>query len=205
MTAQLIDGNALAKKIRAEVAGRTQALKARGIQPGLADHPGRRRPGQPGLRQAQGQRQHAKPACTPTLERYPATMSEADLLARIRRPERRPGDPRHPGAAAAAQAHGRAEGHRDDLAGQGRRRLPRRQRRRADGRPARLLALHAVRLHEDARVHRLRPARQARGGDRPQQHRRQADGPDAAAEERHRDHLPQRHHGPEGPSPGRPT
>ena len=31
MTAQLIDGNALARQIRAEVAGRTAALKARGI------------------------------------------------------------------------------------------------------------------------------------------------------------------------------
>ena len=36
MTAQLIDGNALAAQIRAEVAGRTAALKARGIQPHLA-------------------------------------------------------------------------------------------------------------------------------------------------------------------------
>jgi methylenetetrahydrofolate dehydrogenase (NADP+)/methenyltetrahydrofolate cyclohydrolase len=39
-----------------------------------------------------------------------------------------------------------------------------------------LLAVHALRLPEDAGEHRLRPARQARGGHRPQQHRRQADG-----------------------------
>jgi len=31
MTAQLIDGNALAQKIRTQVAGRTEALKAKGI------------------------------------------------------------------------------------------------------------------------------------------------------------------------------
>jgi len=36
MTAQLIDGNALARQIRSEVAGRTAALKARGVQPHLA-------------------------------------------------------------------------------------------------------------------------------------------------------------------------
>ncbi|MBP6754090.1 MAG: bifunctional methylenetetrahydrofolate dehydrogenase/methenyltetrahydrofolate cyclohydrolase, partial [Alicycliphilus sp.] len=36
MTAQLIDGNALSRQLRAQVAQRTQALKARGITPGLA-------------------------------------------------------------------------------------------------------------------------------------------------------------------------
>jgi len=36
MTAQLIDGNALSKKIREQVAHRTAALKARGIQPALS-------------------------------------------------------------------------------------------------------------------------------------------------------------------------
>ena len=36
MTAQLIDGNALSKQLRTEVATRAQALKAKGITPGLA-------------------------------------------------------------------------------------------------------------------------------------------------------------------------
>ena len=36
MTAKIIDGNALAKKIRAEVADRAAALTARGHKPGLA-------------------------------------------------------------------------------------------------------------------------------------------------------------------------
>ncbi len=36
MTAQLIDGNALARQLRADVAQRTAALKARGTTPGLA-------------------------------------------------------------------------------------------------------------------------------------------------------------------------
>ena len=36
MTAQLINGNELSKQLRAEVAQRTTALRARGITPGLA-------------------------------------------------------------------------------------------------------------------------------------------------------------------------
>ena len=36
MTAQLIDGNALAATVRAEVAHRVQALQARGVQPHLS-------------------------------------------------------------------------------------------------------------------------------------------------------------------------
>ncbi|MGH8847276.1 MAG: tetrahydrofolate dehydrogenase/cyclohydrolase catalytic domain-containing protein, partial [Polaromonas sp.] len=36
MTAHLIDGNALSKQLRAEVARRAAALRARGITPGLA-------------------------------------------------------------------------------------------------------------------------------------------------------------------------
>jgi methylenetetrahydrofolate dehydrogenase (NADP+)/methenyltetrahydrofolate cyclohydrolase len=46
------------------------------------------------------------------------------------------------------------------------------------------------------------PARQARRGHRPQQHRRQTHGADAAAGQRHRHHLPQRHASrPQGPDP----
>jgi methylenetetrahydrofolate dehydrogenase (NADP+)/methenyltetrahydrofolate cyclohydrolase len=83
MTAQLIDGNALARSIRAEVAGRTQALKARGIQPALSiilvgEDPA-----------SQVYTKHkvndsTETGLSATLERYPADMSEADLLARVR-------------------------------------------------------------------------------------------------------------------------
>lgn len=83
MTAQLIDGNALARTIRAEVTGRTQALKARGIQPHLSiilvgDDPA-----------SQVYTKHkvndsTETGLSATLERYPADMSEADLLARVR-------------------------------------------------------------------------------------------------------------------------
>jgi methylenetetrahydrofolate dehydrogenase (NADP+)/methenyltetrahydrofolate cyclohydrolase len=83
MTAQLIDGNALAKTIRAEVAGRTAALKASGVNPALSiilvgEDPA-----------SQVYTKHkvndsTETGLLATLERYPADMSEADLLARIR-------------------------------------------------------------------------------------------------------------------------
>jgi methylenetetrahydrofolate dehydrogenase (NADP+) / methenyltetrahydrofolate cyclohydrolase len=82
MTAQLIDGNALARKIRAEVAGRTEALKARGIQPHLSiilvgEDPA-----------SQVYTKHkvndsTETGLSATLERFPASMSEGELLARI--------------------------------------------------------------------------------------------------------------------------
>jgi methylenetetrahydrofolate dehydrogenase (NADP+)/methenyltetrahydrofolate cyclohydrolase len=83
MTAQLIDGNALAQTIRAEVAGRTAALKARGVNPALSiilvgEDPA-----------SQVYTKHKvndsmQTGLAATLETYPADLSEADLLARIR-------------------------------------------------------------------------------------------------------------------------
>ncbi|MBI2772324.1 MAG: bifunctional methylenetetrahydrofolate dehydrogenase/methenyltetrahydrofolate cyclohydrolase FolD [Burkholderiales bacterium] len=83
MAAQLIDGNALAKKIRAEVSGRTAALKAKGVQPSLAiilvgEDPASQVYTKHKINDSTETGLHA------TLERYPADMSEADLLARIR-------------------------------------------------------------------------------------------------------------------------
>jgi methylenetetrahydrofolate dehydrogenase (NADP+)/methenyltetrahydrofolate cyclohydrolase len=82
MTARIIDGNALAKQIRAEVAGRTAALKARGIQPALAiilvgEDPA-----------SQVYTRHkvndsTETGLQATLERYPADLPESELLARI--------------------------------------------------------------------------------------------------------------------------
>jgi methylenetetrahydrofolate dehydrogenase (NADP+)/methenyltetrahydrofolate cyclohydrolase len=83
MTAQLIDGNALAARTRAQVAERVHALRARGIQPGLAvilvgDDPA-----------SAVYVRHKVADCESVgmrsvLERYPAAMTEADLLARLR-------------------------------------------------------------------------------------------------------------------------
>lgn len=82
MTAQLIDGNALAAQIRAEVAGRTAALKARGIQPHLAiilvgDNPA----SQVYVKSKAADSEQT--GLKATLERYPASLSESALLERI--------------------------------------------------------------------------------------------------------------------------
>ena len=82
MTAQLIDGNALSKQIRAEVAQRAAALTARGLKPGLAvilvgDNPA-----------SQVYVRNKVKACEESglhsvLEKYDVHMDEAALLARI--------------------------------------------------------------------------------------------------------------------------
>jgi methylenetetrahydrofolate dehydrogenase (NADP+)/methenyltetrahydrofolate cyclohydrolase len=82
MTAQLIDGNALARQIRADVAGRTAALKARGIQPTLAiilvgDDPASQ------VYVKHKVNDSSETGLTARLERFGADLAEADLLARI--------------------------------------------------------------------------------------------------------------------------
>ncbi len=82
MTAQLIDGNALSKKLRLDVAERAAALTAHGITPGLAVIMVGENPAS-----AVYVRNKVK-ACVDNglhsvLEQYPATLSEAELLARI--------------------------------------------------------------------------------------------------------------------------
>ncbi|MEN9844665.1 MAG: hypothetical protein RLZZ612_2494 [Pseudomonadota bacterium] len=82
MTAQLIDGNALSRQLRTSVAERVTKLKAQGITPGLAvilvgDNPA-----------SQVYVRNKVKACEDTgmhsvLETYPASMSEAELLARV--------------------------------------------------------------------------------------------------------------------------
>jgi methylenetetrahydrofolate dehydrogenase (NADP+)/methenyltetrahydrofolate cyclohydrolase len=81
-TAQIIDGNALSRQLRTEIATRAEALKARGTTPGLAvilvgDDPA----------SAVYVRNKVK-ACADTgvhsvFEKYEATLTEADLLTRI--------------------------------------------------------------------------------------------------------------------------
>ena len=82
MPAQLIDGNALSKQMRAEVATRAAALTARGRQPGLAvvlvgDDPA-----------SQVYVRNKVKACHDAglhsvFEKFDATLTEAELLARI--------------------------------------------------------------------------------------------------------------------------
>ncbi len=82
MTAQLIDGNALAARTRADVSRRVQALKARGITPGLAvilvgEDPASQVYVRHKVKDSEEAGLHS------VLERHPATLSEAALLARI--------------------------------------------------------------------------------------------------------------------------
>jgi methylenetetrahydrofolate dehydrogenase (NADP+) / methenyltetrahydrofolate cyclohydrolase len=82
MTARLIDGNALARQVRADVMGRVEALKARGVQPHLAIV----LVGEDPASQVYVKHKVADSEQTglrATLERYPADMAEAELLLRI--------------------------------------------------------------------------------------------------------------------------
>jgi methylenetetrahydrofolate dehydrogenase (NADP+)/methenyltetrahydrofolate cyclohydrolase len=82
MTAQTIDGNALSRQLRTEVAERALSLKAHGVTPGLAvvlvgDNPA-----------SQVYVRNKVKACHDAglhsvLEQYPADLSEAELLARV--------------------------------------------------------------------------------------------------------------------------
>ena len=82
MSAQLIDGNALAKHIRTEAAQRAARLTAAGHQPGLAvvlvgEDPASQVYVRNKVKACEDNGFHS------SLDRYPADLSEADLLARI--------------------------------------------------------------------------------------------------------------------------
>ncbi|HKX44911.1 MAG TPA: bifunctional methylenetetrahydrofolate dehydrogenase/methenyltetrahydrofolate cyclohydrolase FolD [Burkholderiaceae bacterium] len=81
-TAQLIDGTALSKKIRAEVAQRAAALTARGTKPGLAvvlvgDDPASQVYVRNKIKACEEAGLHS------IFEKYDASLSEAELLARV--------------------------------------------------------------------------------------------------------------------------
>jgi methylenetetrahydrofolate dehydrogenase (NADP+)/methenyltetrahydrofolate cyclohydrolase len=81
-SAQIIDGVALSKKLRADVTARVQALKARGITPGLAvilvgDNPASQVYVRNKVKGCEDCGFHS------VLEKYDASMTESELLARI--------------------------------------------------------------------------------------------------------------------------
>ena len=83
MTAHIIDGNALAAQLRADVSRRVTLLAARGIRPGLAvilvgENPASQVYVKHKVKDSEETGFHS------VLERHPADMSEAALLARIR-------------------------------------------------------------------------------------------------------------------------
>ncbi|HQS32621.1 bifunctional methylenetetrahydrofolate dehydrogenase/methenyltetrahydrofolate cyclohydrolase FolD [Polaromonas sp.] len=82
MTAHIIDGIALSRKLRADVAARATALRARGITPGLAvvlvgENPASQVYVRNKVKACEDSGLHS------VLEHYPATLSEAELLARV--------------------------------------------------------------------------------------------------------------------------
>ncbi|MFZ1364786.1 MAG: bifunctional methylenetetrahydrofolate dehydrogenase/methenyltetrahydrofolate cyclohydrolase FolD [Brachymonas denitrificans] len=82
MTAQLINGNELSRKLRGEVAERAAALKAEGITPGLAvvlvgDNPASQVYVRNKVKACEDNGLHS------VLEKYDASMTEAELLARV--------------------------------------------------------------------------------------------------------------------------
>ena len=82
MPAQIIDGNALSKQLRADVALRAAALRTRGITPGLAvvlvgDSPASQVYVRNKIKACQDNGLHS------VLEKYDANMREDDLLARV--------------------------------------------------------------------------------------------------------------------------
>jgi methylenetetrahydrofolate dehydrogenase (NADP+)/methenyltetrahydrofolate cyclohydrolase len=82
MTAQLIDGTALSKQIRAEVAKRAAALTAQGVKPGLAvvlvgDDPASAVYVRNKVKACEDNGLHS------VLEKYDTLLSQAELLARI--------------------------------------------------------------------------------------------------------------------------
>jgi methylenetetrahydrofolate dehydrogenase (NADP+)/methenyltetrahydrofolate cyclohydrolase len=82
MSAQIIDGNALAKKIRIEIATRTASLVAKGIRPGLAvllvgEDPASQVYVRNKVKACEDVGMHS------ILERHPADLSEEKLLQRI--------------------------------------------------------------------------------------------------------------------------
>jgi len=82
MTAQLIDGNVLSKQLRAQVAADTVKLKAQGLTPGLAVVlVGDNQASQVYVRNKVKACEEA--GLHSVLEKYEATMTEADLLARV--------------------------------------------------------------------------------------------------------------------------
>jgi methylenetetrahydrofolate dehydrogenase (NADP+) / methenyltetrahydrofolate cyclohydrolase len=82
MTAQLIDGNALSKQLRSRVAADTVKLKAQGLTPGLAvvlvgENPASQVYVRNKVKACEDAGLHS------VLEKYEATMTEAELLARV--------------------------------------------------------------------------------------------------------------------------
>ena len=181
MTARVIDGKAVAAKLRGEYKQRIVRMRAEhGVTPGLAvilvgEDPASQVYVRNKIRDC------AEVGIRSELIELPATIAEAELLARI---DALNADtavhgiliqlplPPHVADPQGAGAH---------LGGQGRRRIPSLQRRRPGHRPPGVPALHSLWRAEAAGAREHRARRPQRRGGRRQQHRRQTDRDDAHA------------------------
>ena len=145
MTARIIDGKAIAEKIRGEIAAQVAEFRRQtDCVPHLAailvgDDPAS------GVYVRGKQRACEKAGLKSTLHRLPDTTSEDDLLALVAPVQSQLRRPRHPGAVAAAQADQSAARPRHGFAAQGRRRVPSGERRPDRPGASPFSALHAAR------------------------------------------------------------
>ena len=200
MTARLIDGNALSKQIRADVAQRAATLTERGQRPGLAvilvgDDPA-----------SQVYVRNKVKACHDTglhsvFDRFDAGLPEAALLARIAALN---ADPAIHGILVQMPLPKHIDPHKvieaispeKDVDGYSVLSAGHTLTGAAGFRPC--TPFGCMKLIESTG---RRPAWQTRRRHRPQQHRRQADGAAAFAGQRHRHHLPQCDGGHRAPHP----
>ena len=144
MTARIIDGKQVADEMRAELKAEVARLKPKGIVPGLGvilvgEDPASRPTCTAKERPAR------RSASTPTTTACRRRPPQEELMALVQRMNARSEDQRHPGPAAAAQAHQRGRGAAGHRPGQGRGRLPPDERRQDGGRREGVPALHAAR------------------------------------------------------------
>ena len=190
MSATLLDGAAIAGRIRAELRDAAGRLAERGRRPGLGVLLVGRRSRVRGVRPRKDPGLRRGGTCSTRRVRLPASAGHRrgpGARHRVQPPARRPRDPR---PAPAAPAGGRRPRPPRRGPREGRRRLPSRKRRPPGAETAALRALHAGRDHGAAAAQRHRDRRAARGRPRPQRHRGQADGAPPPPRRRHRHHLP---------------
>ncbi len=182
--ANLIDGRAIASQIQGETARRVAALKARGVQPGLAFV----RVGEdPASRVYVGMKEKACAQLGILFRNArPAGSHHGRRIARAAgAAERRCAHARNSGAGAFAAAYPRNRGYSTGLAAKGRGRFSPGQRRQIDaGRPHWISALHTRRRAGIAGAFAGEDRRRGSGDSGARQYRGQTDGGDALPERR---------------------
>ena len=190
MPATVLDGKALAARIRGEPQAGDRTPGGRRDHARSGGRAGRRRSRVADLRSQQDEGLRARPASRPSITGCPPTTSDGELLALVASLNADPARRRHPDPAAAARADRRAARAVRGRSAQGRRRHPPGERGPpADGRAA-LRRVHAVRRDEADRGGAAAAGGRAGGRRRPFEHGRQADGGAAARRRRHRHGLP---------------